>query len=116
MHASSLSSALFCTVLLTASCAPHQESARSTEATAAHVVDRYEAGQLRERYSAVVNKGGDTVRHGPCWVWHGNGSVLSEETYRDGVLDGPFATWDEKGQKLSEGEYQNGKLVSEKVH
>jgi len=43
-------------------------------------------------------------------VWHDNGQLYIENTYRDGKEEGMFEGWHENGQKWKECHYQNGKF------
>lgn len=43
-------------------------------------------------------------------IWHVNGQLCEEATYKDGKLDGPYKNWYANGQPGVEATYKNGKL------
>jgi len=53
----------------------------------------------------------ETPKNGPRTEYHKNGQKLTEENYKDGLLDGKKTSWDENGRKKSESNYKDGKLI-----
>ena len=70
---------------------------------------RLENGVVVEAWEFVADDRGNYIKHGRNVYYDGQGGVVEEGYFENGVQIGMWTSWHRPGVKAQEGEYSNGK-------